>query len=113
MCNLKQINIINEVEFVSLVLGNYDQLDIITLGIVTTKGFLRICAKGNIWQFHLIIAGMNIDYKEQRVIIDIKSVMQCSRCHVPSKKCKNFCKVWPKQTHESTHAQFAQQDTVE
>lgn len=56
---------------------------------------------------------MSINYKEQIVIMGINSGMQYSICHIPPEKRKNLCKVWPRQTHEIMHLQFARQNTVE
>lgn len=50
---------------------------------------------------------MNIDYEKYRVITGIKSGIQYLICHVSSKKRKNLCKVWLKQTYENLSAQFA------
>lgn len=44
----------------------------IALEKMAVKYILMICIDGKIWQFHLIIADINVDYKEQMVIINIK-----------------------------------------
>ena len=78
--------------------------NIIALKNVAVKGLLMMCANRNVWECHLIVASMSIDYKEQVVIISIKSGMQYLMSQVPPKERENFCKMWPKRTHNSMHA---------
>lgn len=52
-----------------------------------------MCADKNVQQCHPIIGDMSVNYKEQIVIMGIKSGIQCLMCHIPPEKCKNLCKV--------------------
>ena len=51
-----------------------------------------IYADGRVQQCHPIIAGINIDYKEQVVMTDIKSEMQYFMCQVSPEERENLCK---------------------
>ena len=86
--------------------------DIIALESAAIESLLIMCADGNVWQCHPIVAGISVDYEEQVVITGIKSGMQYSMCQVPPEERENFCKMWLKRTHDSTRAQLALQDTA-
>ena len=66
-----------------------------------------ICIDENVQKCHPIIVGINVDYKEQIMITDIKSGMQCSICQVPPNKYENLYKKWTKKTYEYTLSQLA------
>ncbi len=51
-----------------------------------------IYTDGCVRQYHPIIIGMSINYKEQVVITSIKLGMQYSICQVPPEDCENLCK---------------------
>ena len=102
--NHRPTNITNEDWFLFLALGTLGCLYIIALETVVIESILIICIDRNIWQCHLIIGGMSVDYKQQIVITCIKTGMQCSICHVVSEKCKNLCKVWPRQSDKNVCA---------
>ena len=95
-CNHELINITNKDRFVCLALENLGWLYIIVLETVVVENIWMIYADKNIWQCHLIIGSMSVNHKKQVLIMDIKSGMQCSICHIPPKKHKNFRKVWPR-----------------
>ena len=112
-CNHRLTNITNKDWFLCLALVTLGWLYIIALEAVAVEGILMICADRNVWQYHLIIGSMSVDYEEQVVITGIKSGMQCSMCHILPEERKNLCKVWPRQTYKSMCVQVAQQNTIE
>ena len=50
-----------------------------------------------------------VDYEEQVFITGDKANMQCSICHVPTKKREYVTKLWEFQTHKSTWEQIEYQ----
>ena len=64
ICNHRQTNIAKKYWFFCLTLRTLGWLYIIALETVAVENILIMCANKNVWQSHLIIGGMNIDYKE-------------------------------------------------
>ena len=67
------------------------------------------CVDNNIRLCFLILAEMMIDYKEQTMIIRVKSERHCLICTVLSNDCENLLTVWNWCTHQYTHNQLNQQ----
>ena len=101
------IRIITKCKSKCHILHKVIQPNITALEKAAIESLLMMYANENMQKCHPIIADMSVDYKEQEVIIDIKSNIQCLMCQVPPNKRENLCKKWPKGTNECMLSQLA------
>ena len=75
--------------------------------------FSMMCANDKTRRDHFILIEIFVDYEEQVLIIDVKSLQHCSICQVFKNKQKDLQKheFWNTRTHEWTKSQIKRQHT--